>query len=126
MSSILGLTIYVPRDENFGHLKLSDFLGFALKSLASNVQPELVNLINLTPGEFDKFQDVHDLYEGGFPVPVDVFRNLTKGFTPPMFQELLRTESDQRFLKFSRPRVVKGNRDRESLDTTFFLFFFIR
>ncbi|KAG6599219.1 Linoleate 9S-lipoxygenase 6, partial [Cucurbita argyrosperma subsp. sororia] len=119
LPSILGLTIYVPRDENFGHLKLSDFLGFALKSLASNVQPELVNLINLTPGEFDKFEDVHDLYEGGFPVPVDVFRNLTKGFTPPMFQELLRTESDQRFLKFSRPRVVKEDKNAWQTDEEF-------
>lgn len=104
---MLGLTIYVPRDENFGHLKMSDFLGFALKSLSSTVQPELVNLINITPGEFDKFQDVHDLYEGGFPVPLNVFRNLTEAFTPPMFQELLRNDGE-RFLKFSPPQVVRG------------------
>ncbi|XP_022150773.1 linoleate 9S-lipoxygenase 6-like [Momordica charantia] len=118
LSAVLGLTIYVPRDENFGHLKMSDFLGFALKSLSSTVQPELVNLINITPGEFDKFQDVHDLYEGGFPVPLNVFRNLTEAFTPPMFQELLRNDGE-RFLKFSPPQVVRDNKSGWRTDEEF-------
>ncbi|XP_050940665.1 linoleate 9S-lipoxygenase 6 [Cucumis melo] len=116
---VSGLNIYVPRDENFGHLKLSDFLGFALKSLVSTVQPALVNIVDFSPGEFDKFQDVHNLYEGGLPVPLDVFRNLTKDFTPPMFQELLRTDNDQRFLKFSPPQVVKEDKFAWQTDEEF-------
>lgn len=121
LSVVSGLNIYVPRDENFGHLKLSDFLGFALKSLVSTVQPALLNIVNITRpgGEFDKFQDVHNLYEGGLPVPLNVFRNLTKDFTPPMFQELLRTESDQRFLKFSPPQVVKHDKSAWLTDEEF-------
>ena len=107
LQSVVGLNIYVPRDENFGHLKMADFLGYALKALTKNIKPGLEGIVNRTPGEFDSFKELHNLYEGGFPIPFNAFRDLTNGLTPPMFKELLRTDGE-RFLKFSVPRVVKG------------------
>lgn len=107
MKSVVGLDIYVPRDENFGHLKMDDFLAYALKSLSSSVTPGLQSVFDFTPLEFDKFKEVHDLYDGGFPIPFNVLRNLTEGLTPPMFKELLRTDGE-RFLKFPPPQIVKG------------------
>lgn len=38
---VTSLDIYVPRDERFGHLKMSDFLGFGLKSVAQVLYPGL-------------------------------------------------------------------------------------
>ncbi|TXG66020.1 hypothetical protein EZV62_007295 [Acer yangbiense] len=58
---LMSLNIYVPRDERFGQLKMSDFLAFALKSS--------LEAIDGTPNEFDSFQDVLKLYEGGAYIP---------------------------------------------------------
>ncbi|KAK9933359.1 hypothetical protein M0R45_020558 [Rubus argutus] len=66
---LLRLDIYVPRDERFGHVKFSDFLAYALKSLAQILIPELKSLCDKTINEFDTFQDVLDLYEGGIKLP---------------------------------------------------------
>ncbi|KAG5244847.1 linoleate lipoxygenase [Salix suchowensis] len=59
-----GLNIYVPRDERFGHLRMADFLGYALKLVAQVVKPGLEGLFDSTPLEFDSFDDVFKLYEG--------------------------------------------------------------
>ncbi|KAM7502447.1 hypothetical protein LguiB_001351 [Lonicera macranthoides] len=62
---IKSLNIYVLRDERFGHLKLSDFLANALKSLVQFLLLEFEAFCAQTPDEFDSFQDVLKLYEGG-------------------------------------------------------------
>lgn len=59
------LNIYVPQDERFGHLKLSDFLAYALKSACNALVPILNALFDKTPTEFDSFQDVLSLYKEG-------------------------------------------------------------
>ena len=54
----MSLNIYVPRDERFGHLKMSDFLAYALKSIVQFIIPELEDLTDRTHNEFDSFEDV--------------------------------------------------------------------
>ncbi|KAJ6682993.1 LIPOXYGENASE [Salix koriyanagi] len=66
---LMGLNIYVPRDERFGHLRMADFLGYALKLVAQVVKPGLEGLFDSTPLEFDSFDDVFKLYEGGIELP---------------------------------------------------------
>ncbi|KAG6599220.1 putative linoleate 9S-lipoxygenase 5, partial [Cucurbita argyrosperma subsp. sororia] len=118
LKSMIGLNIYVPRDENFGHLKMGDFLGYALKALSSNFKPGLQSIFDLTPGEFDKFKELHNLYEGGFPIPPNVFKTFTDGLTAPMFKELLRTDGE-RFLRFPVPQVIKDNKSGWRTDEEF-------
>ncbi|KAI9087871.1 hypothetical protein K1719_030201 [Acacia pycnantha] len=65
LSLAMSLNIYVPRDERFGHLKLADFLAYALKSVVQVLKPELESLFDSTPNEFDSFEDVIKLYEAG-------------------------------------------------------------
>ncbi|KAK7337782.1 hypothetical protein VNO77_18369 [Canavalia gladiata] len=61
-----SLDIYVPRDERFGLLKLSDFLAYILKSIVQVVKTEMeLSLFDRTPTEFDSFEDVLKLWEGG-------------------------------------------------------------
>ncbi|CAI8607961.1 unnamed protein product [Vicia faba] len=57
--------IYVPRDENFGHLKSSDFL---------------------------IFDDVRGLYEGGIKLPTDILSQIAP---LPALKEILRTDGEQ-------------------------------
>jgi len=98
--------IYVPRDEHFGPLKSSDFLSFGIKSLSRNVWPLLKPLLdsNISKDEFDSFDEVHDLSEGGIKLPLDT---LSKFSPLPLLKEIFRTDGEN-VLKFSVPHVIRG------------------
>lgn len=104
---INSLNIYVPRDERFGHLKLSDFLAYALKAVSEFIKPGLEEYFEGTPGEFDILQDVLDLYEGGFPVPEGLFELISENIAAPLLKEIFRTDGERLF-KFPMPQVIKG------------------
>jgi len=103
----MSLDIYVPRDERFGHLKLSDFLASAVKSIVQVLKPELESLFDSTPHEFDSFEDVFKLYEGGIKVPEGILKNVRDKIPAELLKEILRTDGE-RFLKFPVPQVIKG------------------
>ncbi|XP_010256003.1 PREDICTED: probable linoleate 9S-lipoxygenase 5 [Nelumbo nucifera] len=104
-----SLDIYVPRDERFGHLKMSDFLAYALKSLVQFLLPELKALCDKTPNEFDTFQDVFNLYEGGTQLPSGAFDRLKDAIPFEMLKELFRTDGEQ-LLKFPLPQVIQHDK----------------
>ncbi|XP_015938885.1 seed linoleate 9S-lipoxygenase-3 [Arachis duranensis] len=108
---------YIPRDEAFGHLKSSDFLAYGIKSISQDVIPALKSVfdINFTPNEFDSFEEVHDLYEGGIKLPTDVIKQITP---LPVVNELLRTDGEQ-FLKFPVPKVVQVSKSAWMTDVEF-------
>ena len=103
----LSLDIYVPRDERFGHLKLADFLAYALKSVVQVIKPELESVFDKTPNEFDSFEDVLKLYEGGIEVPEGMLRGIRDNVPLEMLKEIFRTDGE-RFLKFPLPQVIAG------------------
>lgn len=104
-----SLSIYVPRDERFSHIKFSDLLAFALKSVAHFLIPAAEGQFDSTPGEFDNFQEILKIYEGGFKLQKNQFiESIMEDISSEMLRELLRTDSDG-FLKFPVPQVIKGN-----------------
>lgn len=103
-----SLKIYVPRDEKFEHLKMSDFLAYALKSIVQVLKPELESIFDSTPNEFDSFDDVHKLYYGGIKVPQSILKGVRDNIHGEMFKEILRTDGEN-FLKFPLPQVIAGN-----------------
>lgn len=106
---ILGLDIYVPRDERFGHVKMSDFLTYSIKALIQSLKPILDAILAQTRNEFDSFEEVFRLYEGGLPVPnVPLLDELKERIPFEMVKEMLRTEGNQRLLKFPLPHVNRG------------------
>ena len=106
----LDLNIYVPRDEHFGHLKMADFLTYALKGVVTGVLPVLQAIADVTPKEFDSFEDVLKLYEGGLPVPhTPLLEELRQRVPFEMIRELLRVEGGQGLLKLPKPQVIQGN-----------------
>lgn len=104
-----SLDIYVPRDERFGHLKMSDFLAYALKAVGQFLKPELLTICDSTPNEFDSFQDVLDIYEGGFKLPDGpLVESLKENIPLEMLKELVQTDGEG-LLTYPMPQVIKGN-----------------
>lgn len=105
---LLDLNIYVPRDERFTHIKFSDFLAYAVKSLLQVLVPEVASLCDKTINEFDTFKDVLSLYEGGIKLPEGVTVGKLRERIPwELLKELVRNDGEQ-FLKFPVPDVIKG------------------
>ncbi|KAL5062711.1 hypothetical protein RYX36_024448 [Vicia faba] len=110
--------IYVPRDENFGHLKSSDFLMFGIKSLSHDVMPLFQSVIfdlNFTPNEFDSFDEVRGLHEGGIKLPTDIISKISP---LPALKEIFRTDGEQ-VLKFPPPHVIKVSKSAWMTDEEF-------
>ena len=106
--------IYVPRDERFGHLKMADFLGYSIKAIAEGIVPAIRTYVDTTPGEFDSFQDILDLYEGGRKLPdVPALEELRKRFPLQLVKALLPAAGDY-ILKLPMPQIIKRERNLSS------------
>ncbi|XP_021747485.1 probable linoleate 9S-lipoxygenase 5, partial [Chenopodium quinoa] len=115
---LLSLDIYVPRDERFGHIKFSDFLAYALKSLVQILLPELKSVCDKTPNEFVSFEDVINLYKGGFKLPDGALTKLKDRVPWEMLKELIRSDGEH-FLKFPIPDVIKEDNSAWRTDEEF-------
>ncbi|GAV88214.1 Lipoxygenase domain-containing protein/PLAT domain-containing protein [Cephalotus follicularis] len=116
---LLSLDIYVPRDERFGHIKFSDFIAYALKSLVQVLLPEISSLCDKTINEFDSFEDVLNLYEGGIKLPNGHTVSKIRDRIPwELLKELVRNDGE-RFLKFPVPDVIKVDKSAWRTDEEF-------
>ena len=87
----------------FGHLKQADFLGFGLKGLNQNVIPKFRNFFDFDK-EFDNFEEVRCLFEGGVKLPTDIISAISP---IAMVKEIFRTDGEN-FLKYPPPHVIQG------------------
>ncbi|KAK4482877.1 hypothetical protein RD792_010050 [Penstemon davidsonii] len=116
---LLSLNIYVPRDEKFSQVKFSDFIGYALKSMGQIMVPELKSVFDKTINEFDTFQDVLNLYEGGIKLPEGHTLDKIREYIPgELLKELIRSDGEQ-LLKFPMPDVIKENKTAWRTDEEF-------
>ncbi|XP_075506784.1 linoleate 9S-lipoxygenase 5-like [Primulina tabacum] len=116
---LLNLNIYVPRDEQFSHVKFSDFVGYAVKSLGQVIVPEMKAIFDKTINEFDTLQDVYNLYEGGIKLPAGHSLSKIRECVPwELFRELLRSDGE-RFLKLPVPDVIKEDETAWRTDEEF-------
>ncbi|KAK3418572.1 hypothetical protein EUGRSUZ_H04497 [Eucalyptus grandis] len=115
----MSLNTYVPRDERFGHLKMSDFLAYALKAVGQFLKPELESIFDSTPNEFDSFQDVLNLYEGGIMLPNGPLLESLKEHIPlEMLKILFRTDGEG-LLEYPMPQVIKEDKTAWRTDVEF-------
>lgn len=117
----LDLDIYVPRDERFGHLKMSDFLGYTIKAVAKSLLPILRAVFDGTPNTFDSYEDIFKLYEGGLPLPnIPQVKALLDAIPLQLLKSVLTPTTGQRaFLKFPVPLIIQS----WSLISSMFYFF---
>ncbi|GMY21575.1 probable linoleate 9S-lipoxygenase 5, partial [Fagus crenata] len=118
LNPLLSINIYVPRDERFGHLKMSDFVAYALKAIAQFLKPELETAFSSTPNEFEKLQDILNLYEGGIELPNDLLQNIRKNIPVETLKEIFRTDGEG-LLKFPVPQVIKEDKSAWRTDEEF-------
>eukprot|EP00268_Persea_americana_P025485 TRINITY_DN24857_c0_g1_i7.p1 TRINITY_DN24857_c0_g1~~TRINITY_DN24857_c0_g1_i7.p1 ORF type:complete len:426 (+),score=69.29 TRINITY_DN24857_c0_g1_i7:737-2014(+) len=116
---LVSLDIYVPKDERFGVVKMSDFLAYALKSIFQVSFTELKAIFDKTPNEFDTFEDVMKMYEGGIKLPDgSVLRKIRDMIPFEMIRELIRTDNERLF-KFPMPQVIQTDRSAWRTDEEF-------
>jgi len=107
---LLNLNIYVPRDERFGHLKMSDFLGYSLKAIVEAVLPTLGTFVDDTPKEFDSFEDILGLYELGPEAPNNpLVAEVRKRIPSEFLRSILPNGSHDHPLKMPLPNIIKSD-----------------
>ncbi|PRQ27705.1 putative linoleate 9S-lipoxygenase [Rosa chinensis] len=74
---------------------MSDLLAYLLKSLVQLIRPELQARFDKTHQEFNSFQDVLNLYEGGIPLPEGILKDIGDKIPLPMIKEIFRTDGDR-------------------------------
>ncbi|GAU51607.1 hypothetical protein TSUD_414390 [Trifolium subterraneum] len=109
--------VYLPRDESFGHVKSSDFLVYILKSASQNIIPQLRSVVTLQLNnpEFNTFEDVRSLYDGGIKLPTDILSEISP---IPLFKELFRSDGESA-LKFPPPKVIQVDHSAWMTDEEF-------
>ncbi|KOM30095.1 hypothetical protein LR48_Vigan878s001300 [Vigna angularis] len=69
---------YVPRDEDFSQEKTIEFLQLGTKTLAGRIEPLLLSLyLKTTSNEFNGFEEVEKMYQGGVDLPLSITANGT-------------------------------------------------
>ncbi|XP_059652432.1 probable linoleate 9S-lipoxygenase 5 [Cornus florida] len=114
-----SLYIYVPRDERFSHIKMSDVVIYGLKSIVQFLLPEIKAPFDKTPNEFDQIEDILKLYEGGIKLPdCHLIDSIRKEIPFETLKELLRPDGDRPF-KFPVPQVIKEDKSAWRTDDEF-------
>ncbi|XP_012089361.2 probable linoleate 9S-lipoxygenase 5 isoform X2 [Jatropha curcas] len=111
-----SLSIYVPRDEQFGHSKKKEFIVNSLKSLAQIIGPGLEAVFG---GEFDNHNNMLSLFEGGIKVPDDPLHDVVANNNPlKIFKAIFRSDEGSVF-KFPVPHVIKEDKSAWMSDEEF-------
>ncbi|KAM1490433.1 hypothetical protein ACFXTO_033560 [Malus domestica] len=118
MMLIMSIFVYVPRDERFGHLKMSDAIAYAVKSLSQLVKPDELATLVATQNEFGSLKDVLKLYEGGIELPKGLLKSVRDNIPVETIKELFRTDGEK-FLKFPVPQVIKEDKSAWRTDEEF-------
>ncbi|XP_049414219.1 probable linoleate 9S-lipoxygenase 5 isoform X2 [Solanum stenotomum] len=115
----MSLDVYVPRDERFGHLKMSDFLTFYLKSIVQSLLPAFKALFDNTPNEFDSFEDVLKLYEGGIKFPQGpLLKDINDSIPLEILKDIFHSDGEGLF-KFPTPQVIQEDKTAWRTDEEF-------
>ncbi|XP_043716745.1 probable linoleate 9S-lipoxygenase 5 [Telopea speciosissima] len=117
--SLNPLSIYVPRDEQFGHLKMADALASVLKTISQLLLPALNYFRDCNHYKFHSLQDILDMYQGGIKITNGPTVDKVKDAIPlEMLKELARSDGEQ-LLKFPMPQVIKKDKSAWKTDEEF-------
>ncbi|KAF5952257.1 hypothetical protein HYC85_010201 [Camellia sinensis] len=111
----MSLNIYFSRDEQFGQLKMLDFLAYVIKSIFTFLVPKFkARWYGIR--EFDSFQDTLNLYGGGIKLPQGPSLDITIPFQ--ILKTILRTD-DEGYFKFPTPQIIEEDKTAWRTDEEF-------
>ncbi|KAK9076989.1 hypothetical protein SSX86_005324 [Deinandra increscens subsp. villosa] len=113
-----SLDIYVPRDERFVQLKLSDFLGNGFKSILQFIVNEL-QALDTTYDEFDSFEDVLNTYEGGIKLPEGPLLEKIQKHLPFELLRVISQTDGEGIAKFPMPQIIDEDKSAWRTDEEF-------
>ncbi|KAA8545126.1 hypothetical protein F0562_019985 [Nyssa sinensis] len=115
--------VYVPRDEQFNHVKMPAFFAHSVKSQGHLVKsqsrlflPSLWAVCNNSTDEFESFQEVLKLYEVGFEIPL--IENIMQCIPSEFVKELAPKNGEAHF-QFPMPQVIKEDKHAWRTDEEF-------
>ncbi|XP_021742502.1 probable linoleate 9S-lipoxygenase 5 [Chenopodium quinoa] len=111
--------VYVPRDEKFGHLKLSDFMGDTVKSISQGIFGALDAIFDWTPAKFHNFKEVHELYEGAIKLQDNSLFDKIRNWVPTAFLKALFRSDGADFLNYPKPDIIKEDESAWRTDEEF-------
>eukprot|EP00249_Psilotum_nudum_P010909 c22839_g2_i1 orf=70-2889(+) len=108
--------IYIPRDEQFGHLKQSDFLTATLQSFVRVVIPILQGILK-GKSDFKSINEIRDLYTRGLSFAASGFQQLSPEEIAGQLKSRLQviaeltdgTSTDSSILKFPPPQIIQAD-----------------
>ncbi|KAL8155562.1 putative linoleate 9S-lipoxygenase 5 [Apium graveolens] len=109
LSLLNTVSIYVPRDERLSPIKLTDFLAYGLKAVIQFLDAEFKAVWDTTPTEFDSFEDVHRIYEGGVKLPAGIVERIRQNTPLEILRELFPVDGEG-LAKFPTPQVIKEDK----------------
>ena len=86
---------------------MSDFLTYGLKSVTHDIKPALDSVFKGFSNEFDSFEEVKNMYDGGLPLPQGLLKEISDRMPSTILKEIFRTDGEQ-FLRFPTPKVIQG------------------
>ncbi|XP_076947194.1 putative linoleate 9S-lipoxygenase 5 [Bidens hawaiensis] len=113
-----SLDIYVPKDERFTQLKLSDFLGYGFKSIFQFLVSE-VQALDTTYDEFDSFDDVFKTYGGGISLLKNpLLEKIRKSIPFELLKDFSQTDGEG-LAKLPLPKVIEEDKSAWRTDEEF-------
>lgn len=106
----INLDFYVPPDERFSPIKLSEFITISLQAIIHFVIPEVKSLFHRDRGNFESFEEVtKDLFAGRQSHHIEgMVMNKLKTFLPEeLYKEVIRMTKENP-VKFPVPQVIAG------------------
>lgn len=86
---------------------MTDFLAYGLKAVVQFLDAEFKAVWDSTPTEFDSFEDVLKIYEGGVKLPPGIVERIRENTPLEILRELFPADNEG-LAKFPTPQVIKG------------------
>ncbi|GLJ05589.1 hypothetical protein SUGI_0020800 [Cryptomeria japonica] len=114
---LLSTTQYfIPPDEKFPHINLSDYRSNLVRALAKKVVPTIKSIFG---DEFHSLQDVRDIYSKGIPKSINNVMDLSRDLIPLQMVKGLLSTQDQALIHFTVPQVIKADEHAWKTDEEF-------
>ncbi|KAH9326873.1 hypothetical protein KI387_007051 [Taxus chinensis] len=107
---------FIPPDEKFPHINLSDYRANLVRAFAKKVVPTLKSIFG---DKFDSLEDVKAIYSKGIPSSINSVMELSRDLIPLQMVKGLLSTQDQALINYRRPQVFEAEERAWKTDEEF-------